>query len=178
MRALPKARSLAWFTLAGIALANTGCLVAALGAAAAGGAAGYAYYKGKVLRDYPAEFEDTWTATQGALNDLALPLMSLEHGNGRGELGSRTADGPNVDVTVEALAGGPESRFLTRVSVRVGVFGDRHMSEQFLDQVQFRLTNPSGPSRTIHKAAEYVPAPEAPLPPQTVAPPLAEESAK
>jgi hypothetical protein len=164
--------------LAGIAASNAGCLVVAVGAAAAGGAAGYAYYKGRVSKDYPAGFEETWTATQAALNDLGLPLASLEHDVGRGEIGSRPADGPKVDVSVEALPGGKGLTSLTRVSVRVGIFGDRRLSEQILAQVQTRLGSCSEAVNAAAQPGQPIPAPPAQLPPQTVAPPLAEDHTK
>ena len=71
--------------VAGLALANAGCLVAA-GGGAAGGVAGYVYYKGNVSRTYLANVDDVRAATCTALAELQMPFAE-----GRGE--SPTAPG-------------------------------------------------------------------------------------
>src|SRR6516162_3733427 len=82
----------AWLVLAGLALANGGCLAFAAGAAAGGAAAvGYALWKGRMYRDYAAAMPETQTAVVAALGDLKFPLANQS-----------TADG---ETHVEALAG-------------------------------------------------------------------------
>jgi hypothetical protein len=138
-----KWRTLGYLALAAGALVNGGCLAVAAGAAAGGAVAGYAYYKGSVPREYPALLDQTWLAAQTALADLNMPVVGAEHKEGRGLLEAR-AGGDRVEVALEAVpspepGGGP----LTRVSVRVGVFGDRSLSERLLDQIQARLAAPA-----------------------------------
>jgi hypothetical protein len=174
-RPLFQRRFLPLVALAGLALANAGCLAVAVGAAAAGGVAGYAYYKGGLYRDYAADLEPTWVAVQAALNDLGLPLMHMERSGAGGEIESRTADEYKVNVWVETVAGQPGEGPKTRVGVRVGVFGDQSLSIRFLDQVQSRLSGVGGPV-PAGQPANFAPAP--PVPPQTAPPPLADGAGK
>ena len=120
-------------------LANSGCLVATAGVAG-GAVAGYAFYKGKVSETYNANCEDTWAATRTALGELGMPIVREERKGCDGFLESRTADGDRVRIYVE----GETSRFpaegkISRVSVRVAVFGDGPVSNRVLDQVGVHL---------------------------------------
>ncbi|HEV3261181.1 MAG TPA: DUF3568 family protein [Gemmataceae bacterium] len=130
-----------YMALAALALANSGCLVVAAGAAA-GGAAGYAYYKGKVTRAYSASFNDTSAAVHSALTELGMPVEGETPEAGSTLIHSRTADSERVRISVETtgsatLPGSP----LTEVSVRVGNvgFGDEAVSERILYQVGAHL---------------------------------------
>ena len=58
---------IAWLTLAALAVVQSGCLAVAAGCAA-GGAAGYAYYKGRLERDYVANRDDVWAALHTSLH--------------------------------------------------------------------------------------------------------------
>jgi hypothetical protein len=160
-----RGRYLGILALAALALANAGCLAVAAGAAAGAGVAGYAYYKGSVSRDYAASFEQTWAAAQGALADLAMPVNSVERADGRGTIETKTPEGWKAVVTVEGPVTTPGGA-VTRVTMRVGVFGDHPVSERFLDQVQGRLPAagpPAAPCPGAHVAA----------PAETGPPPLA-----
>ena len=73
-------------------LTNTGCLAGVIlgaGAAAAGGAyAGYAWTKGQLYRDYPADFPRSEAAVRAAMAESQLPLLSQELGAGQGGAGN------------------------------------------------------------------------------------------
>jgi hypothetical protein len=171
-------RLFGYLALTAVALANAGCLAVAAGAVAAGGVAGYAYYQGGVSRDYAAGFEPVWAATQQALGDLGLPPTGVKPGDGRGTLESRTGAGDKIEIAVEALPPAPSGAPRTRVSIRVGVFGDHPLSDRLLDQVQSRLGAAPGvvtlgtPEPPVHAAACQA-APRD-LPAQTAPPPLAD----
>src|SRR5262249_51426123 len=84
---------LAGLLVAAVALLKRGCAVVAVGAcAAAGGAAGYAYYKGNVNRDYAARPEDVRLATRTALAELDLKVTN-ESGETTGAIETQTASG-------------------------------------------------------------------------------------
>ena len=130
-----------YLALAGLALANSGCLLVAAGAAA-GGAAGYAYYQGKVTRAYSASVNDTSAAVHSALAELGMPVEAETPEAGSTFIDSRTADGERVRLSVQAAAGAvPADGPLTEVSVRVGNigFGDDAVSERILYQVGAHL---------------------------------------
>src|SRR4051812_21433748 len=107
---------------AGLALGASGCAPGLIGGAVAGGAAaGYAYYKGAVPFDLPTPFHPTWVATLVALQDLSLPVVHYNLNEDHGEIQSRAPDGEAITLYVETVTAGAP---VTRVHVRVGVFGD------------------------------------------------------
>jgi len=153
---------------AGIALASSGCLAAALGGvAAAGGVAGYAYYKGGLAKEFNASLDVSWAAAKTSLQELGLPVVAEKLEKDGGFLDSRTGDGQTLRIAFESLpvripAEGPR----TDVSVRAGLFGDRALSERVLTQIAAHLT-PPGAVATSPPDGRLVP-----VPPETSAPPL------
>jgi hypothetical protein len=146
-----------------LALANGGCLAVAAGVAA-GGAAGYAYYAGKVDRAYPASFADTWAATRTALAELGMPIVSEERHATDGTIESRTADDDKVHISLEtAKSQIPAEGTVTDVSIRVRLFGDKPVSERILYQIAAHLA----PPRTV-----AVPPLVTPPPRPTFGPPV------
>lgn len=181
---LPRLRTL-YLLFALLALANGGCLVVAAGAAAGAGAAGYAYYKGKICQAYHASFDDTWLATRTALTELGMPIVGEERETTQsGFLKTQTADATPVRVYVDAVPSQiPAEGMLTRVCVRVATFGDPAVSERILRQVGAHLV-PAGTVGTGKPVAVQPPAnlpwvpvnqaqaPSGPRPPATPPPPL------
>jgi hypothetical protein len=164
-----------------VVLLNGGCLWVAAGAAG-GGAVALAYYKGKVCALYNAGFGDVWSATQTALHELGMPILKAEREDACGFIVSRTADNEQVRIDLNTEPSRiPADRQVTRVSVRVAVFGDHPASFRVLDQVALHLTpardSPSSPSSAALGPIQPLapmPSPAAPaaLPPQTAPPPL------
>src|SRR5881227_1175046 len=113
---------MSYLLLAATTLGVSGCLAVAAGTAAvAGGAAGYAYYKGGVAQDYHASFPDSWNATLGALSDLGMPLVYNEAGKDSGSVESRNAANDKVTISLETTPGKvPTESPTTNISVRVG----------------------------------------------------------
>jgi hypothetical protein len=149
-----------------VALANAGCLVAAVGAAAGtAGAVTYFYFTAPLVRDYPAAYGDALAATKAALADLQFPVVK-EEPLGQGTLiETRTGDNVKVQVTLDVLTSPvPADGSLTRVSVRVGHFGDEAVSARIQDQIAKHMPPPPAPA---------VPTVLAPRPPETAPPPLA-----
>ncbi|HKI36125.1 MAG TPA: DUF3568 family protein [Gemmataceae bacterium] len=167
----------AYLALAAVALANAGCLVAAA-AGAAGGVAGYAYYKGKVCRPYVANVADVHAATCKALQELQLPILKDEPGPKGGKIESRAGD-DSVVITLELQDSpvpgqGPQ----TEVGVRVATFGNEGLSERILDQISFHLVPPGAvpvppPLGPLQPPPAPAPQPAPALVPQSAAPPLA-----
>jgi hypothetical protein len=182
-------RRMAWLLLAALAVGNTGCLLVAAGAGVAGGAAGYAYYQGRVARTYLANLEDTWSATVTALGELGMPVVSSERIGNTGTIVSRTADGDRVNITLDLETSRiPAEGKVTRVCIRVAVFGDHPVSNRILDQIGFHLVPgqrppPEPPVVTTEpplagpppgEAAKWSsPPPAPPEPARKAAPPLA-----
>ncbi len=172
-------RCLPWLLIAALALVQAGCLVVAAGVAGGAAATGYVYYKGRVCRDYLASLPDTLAAVRTSLVEMQFPITSEESKNGTAYLTSRTTDGTTIRLYVEPVPSRiPAEGTLTRVSIRVGAFGDEGLSTRILDQVAGHLAPPMLLRPTpqlpavpppVHPAAATLPG-ETPPPP--LAPPL------
>jgi hypothetical protein len=155
-----------YLLLAASALASGGCLAVAVGAGAAGAAAvGYTYYRGGVGQDYAADFNTAWAAVHLALADLQMSAQGMQRDSEHeGSIDSTTGEGKNVHIALETRPGKvPADGPITQIHVRVGLVGDRTLSERLLGQIQMRLTAPPQPVR-LPAAASL---------PQTAPPPLA-----
>jgi hypothetical protein len=176
----------AYLALGLAALACSGCLAVAAGAAG-GAALGYVYYRGQVSHEYVAGLADTAAATQAALADLGMPVVKEEFRDSSGSIQSRTAHNDKVHISFSTrMSKIPAQGALTWVGVRVGVFGDDAVSEAVLGQISAHLTAPAAsapppppppppPSPPIRPipAGPVQPASAVALPPQTPPPPLA-----
>lgn len=160
-----------------VSLANSGCLAALLGTAAAGGAVGYAYYRGNVYQDYAALFGSTWGATQQALRAMQMPIVSQTVSVGSGEIESVTADGQRVMIYLQQMPAGNGP--LTRVHVRVGFLGDHELSgylhnliaahlQQGPPQPQPQVIQPTAATGPNHVAPRLNPVPDSKEPPLAI----------
>jgi hypothetical protein len=163
--------------LAGIlALVQLGCLVVAAGVAGGAAATGYFYWRGRLCHDYLATPPDTLAAVRTALAEMQFPIIAEESKNGTVYLGSRTADGSTIRIWVEPIPSRiPAEGTLTRVSIRVSVFGDETLSNRILDQVGRHLVPPMllQPAPQAPPVAAPVQSASAVAPRETPPPPLA-----
>jgi hypothetical protein len=163
------------------ALASSGCLAVAAGAAGTA-AVGYAYCRGKVGRHYPANFDDVWAATHSSLAELGLPVLSEERESANsGSVVSKTGDDAKVRIYLETEANRlPGVGSTTVVAIRVATFGDQAVSERILDQISYHLV-PGSANQALTPQTPTLGMPQAlpGFPPQTAPPPLLPpESAK
>ena len=162
-----------YLVVAALVLVNGGCLLVAAGVAG-GATAGYLYYKGRLYHDYPANLADAQAAVRTSLLELQFPVLTQETDTGSAFVSTRTADGAKVRIHLDVVPSRvPAEGALTRVSIRVGAFGDESVSARILDQVGRHLAGPP-----VLGAPQPVPGPAQPpapvtRPPETVAPPLA-----
>src|SRR2546423_9821039 len=106
----------AYMILAVAALANSGCLVVAAGAAA-GAATGYLYMEGNIHRSYAANLDDVQNATRTALADLGMPLIGESREGSTSFLECRTTDGERVRIYLDVQDSGGPAGPLTRAGV-------------------------------------------------------------
>src|SRR5262249_35808472 len=92
-----------FIAIAGLALANSGCLVAAAAAAARPGrAAVYAHYKGVDTNTFDSDVNTVAKATEDALYDLGMPVVNEKHATGNAvTVKSTTGTGDSVTIEVE-----------------------------------------------------------------------------
>jgi hypothetical protein len=164
----------AFLAVAALALANAGCIALAAGAAAAGaGGVAYAYFTAPLIHDYPTGVNDTAAATKLALADLQFPLVNEKAEDGNVVVESRTGDGYKIVVNLDVLASRvPADGTMTRVSVRVGHFGDDAVSARIHDQINLHLAPPPGriTPQAQAKSFETPPPPLAGPPPSPIQP--------
>jgi hypothetical protein len=163
--------------LAGLALLNGGCLAAAAAGAAGGGAAAfYAYQRGRIYREYPAALTDATSAVRTSLADLQFAPAVEKNDGGEVTFETKASDGARVHVYLESLTSRiPGDGPVTRITVRVGAFGDDAVSARILDQISIHLVVPPA-SQTV-SSPPPVPRPSPPHPPETGPPPLAAATA-
>lgn len=152
----------AFLAVAMLAFANAGCIVAAVGAAAGSAAAvGYAYYSAPLTRDYPVAFGDASAGVKAALADLQFPVVKETPA----VIETHTGDGVKVQIALDVVTSPiPADGSVTKVSVRVGHFGDEEISKRIQDQIARHLPGLPPPA---------VPTLQPPRPPETAPPPLA-----
>jgi hypothetical protein len=173
--------------LAATAAAQSGCIAAVAGCAA-GGAAGYAYYKGKWQREYVANRDDVWAALHTSLNELQMPIVKEERKDDEDCIETSSADGDKVRIYLEAKKSPIQAEGqVSTIGIRVNTWGDESISRRILDQVDMHLMPGPGapPQQPVQQTGARLngpqPAPGAPPPPapyaprpQTPPPPLAE----
>ncbi len=122
--------------LALISVFCSGC--AFLVGTALGGGAGIGatkYMKGEMESSYAANMETTWIACQKALKEVGIEINgSIQERPIHWMLQGRAEGGEKVRVTLDAL-----SNKVTRVSVRIGIFGDERISKKIHDAISRRL---------------------------------------
>lgn len=132
-------RRLLFSALALLALVHGGCLWIAAGAAG-GAAVGAAYYYGKDCQAFPSSLDDSAAATRTALADLGMPVLEEQREGGSAFIKSQTGDGDPVRVYLDPEGSKfPADGPLTKLTVRVGAFGDHPVSNRVLDQIGAHL---------------------------------------
>jgi hypothetical protein len=169
---------LVYLAVALLAVVNAGCLLVAAGAAAGGAAIGYVYFNGRLSQNYPTNLATALAASRAGLADLQLPIVAEGTGRGTAELTSRTPDNSKVRIYLEEIPSRlPVEAPTVRITVRVGLTGDRVVSEQILGQVGAHIPlpgavgPPAAPPMTIPAPPPQPTAANGP--PETKAPPLA-----
>lgn len=119
-----------------IALLTTqaGCLIAA----AAGTGAGVAYVRGDTETILPAHPEDVASASAAAAKQMNLTVTSNNASTLDARVVARTAS--DTPVVVVARAEGPDA---SRVTIRVGRFGDDAMQATMLEKIRQNLKSPA-----------------------------------
>lgn len=146
-----------------LALTPAGCLLAIAGAAGGAAATGYFYCKGRIYRDYNACFPDVRNAVHAALLDLHFQIFTEQAKDGKAFLITKTTNGKKIRIYLDCLSSPvPADSLLTRVSIRVGTFGDEGVCVRIFEQIALRLGRP----------VPLIPGPVVPGPPAPVGPPV------
>lgn len=125
------ARVCALGLLVGFAATSTGCLALAAGAAGAGTVA---YVEGASTGVVKALPPKVLAAARKSFDDMDIYITSTQHSKTSIQLVGKTSD--NTDVTVQANKAG---QGVSQLSVRVGIFGDRELSDTIFAHIQDHL---------------------------------------
>ena len=109
-----------------------GCIAVVAGAAGAGSAV--AYTTGELDAELPAGLEKTRGATREAIHGLGFALVSERADSLSAVFICRTAVDKRVRIELERVGDG-----ITKVEIRVGVFGDETVSLGTLEKIRGNL---------------------------------------
>jgi len=104
-------------------------------AGAVGGAAGGALYvRGdlEALMDNP--YDKVWVASQAGLKDLGLGTKKARKGPEKATIESYRLDGKKITIRIT-----PQTKDRTKLSIRVGTFGDEVTSREIYDAIKAHL---------------------------------------
>src|SRR5262249_48905290 len=118
----------------GLALLATTGLSSCLAVAAGAGAAGAVYVMGSLDSTVPGTPENVVDATEGALKDTDIQVLSKDATGIDGDVVARTALDTKIHVTVKK-----QDEKTSKISIRVGTFGDRELSQQIYDKIKAKL---------------------------------------
>jgi uncharacterized lipoprotein len=117
--------------------------VAVVGAVAGAGAATYAYVNGQVESTLGAPYDKTWSATQAAIQDLEFKVTKTTKDALNAELDAKTAEDKSITIKLSHV-----SDTATKLTIRVGKFGDKQISDAILDKIKKHLSISSGGAGT------------------------------
>jgi hypothetical protein len=117
--------------LAGVAVGTSGCLLVAVGAGAAGTVA---YVKGELEATLSAGIDQSYDAALKALDQLQLvPTQKLKDSLSA-EIIARTSDDTKITIKLARV-----DDKITKLTVRVGVFGDQAQSTTIYEHIKQNL---------------------------------------
>lgn len=111
---------------------SSGCLAVAAGAAA--GAGTYAYVTGELSTLEEVKLDRAWSATQAAVKDLQFTVKEQAKDALQARLVAQQADKTDIKITLEA-----QGDKVTKIRIRVGVFGDEATSRLIMDKIKSNL---------------------------------------
>ncbi len=116
--------------LIAMAFTLSGCAAALLVIGAGAGIGSYKYFEGSLSRDYPISYSRALDATNSALENHQISISnSIDEGT-VAKIDAVRRDGTKVSVKVE-----DRGQSVSKISIRVGLLGDRSAAEKIHDQI-------------------------------------------
>jgi hypothetical protein len=122
------------FVIPGLTLAVLAALPGCLVGAAAAGVAAAAYVNGDLEAHLDGTPERIVQASEAALKDMAVRVVSSDASGVDGKVVGRTALDKKVEITVRR-----ETDTTSKISIRIDTFGDEELSRQILDKIRTKL---------------------------------------
>ena len=121
-------RTLTLFLALGTILLLSGCFWLAAGAV------GVVYVKGELTATVQSKPPEVVEATDKAFEQMSIVKISSNSTALDGEVIGRMATDKKVTVTVKS-----EGEKASRISIRIGTFGDKNLSQQILNKIKSNL---------------------------------------
>ena len=129
--------------MAVVALANAGCSSPRSARPPERRGGRLPYYTAPLVHEYPAPYGDTLAAVKTSLTDLQFPIVKEQPEGGGTLIETRTGDGVKVRIALDVVTSPvPADGSVTKVSVRVGHFGDEEISTRIQDQIAHHMPSP------------------------------------
>ena len=128
---MPK-NSLSIMLLGILLFSSCGCVALLVGGGV--GAGTVAYLRGELKSTEEASIDTTWQASQEALKDLEFSVTSKEKDAFSAKLIAHGVNDKKIEIELKKV-----SELLTRVTIRVGVFGDEPLSRLILERLKKHL---------------------------------------
>lgn len=112
-------------------LINSGCAAVVVGA---GVGTGVAWYKGKLEETVSASVPRVHQAVKAGLRDLNITITEDRHDTLTAEVRGELADGKRVSIDAKSVG-----TSTTKLSIRVGTFGDKDFSLRIRDAIKKHL---------------------------------------
>ena len=109
---------------------QSGCVLVAAGA----GAAGAAYVMGELEATLPGTPQAVVQASEAVLKDMEMREITSSATGVDGKVTAKTALDKKLEVTVKR-----HDDKTSKISIRVGAFGDQQMSRDILERIKARL---------------------------------------
>ena len=109
----------------------SGCAVILAGSAGAGTVA---YIKGELQANLEAPLEKSIEATRSAVENLKFIKISEEVDKLTGEIIARTSQDEKITIQLNKV-----TENTTKISIRVGMFGDQTLSHSLLEEIKKEL---------------------------------------
>lgn len=110
---------------------NSGCIAVAAGAAGAGAVA---YIRGELDASVGNSYESVVRASNRAIEQLEFAAIGTRRDALSAKLTARTAQDKKIEIVVTKVGND-----LTRIQIRVGVFGDEVVSMTILEKIKANL---------------------------------------
>ena len=119
-------RLLAVGLMSGFVLSSSACIFI-LGAAGVGG---YQYARGELARTYPVKMRKASRVSVVALRSLDLKVLDANADGLGGKIEAQRADGMKIWILMRS-----EETGVTKIGVRVGVFGNKKFAERIHERI-------------------------------------------
>ncbi len=110
---------------------GSGCAVLLIGGGVAAGAGGVAYVEGELQSSEAVAFDKAWDATLAAMKDMDYGVTDKQKDAASAKITARGAGDKKITINLDKV-----SVSVTKITIRVGTFGDETLSRQILDKIK------------------------------------------